>query len=169
MNNVHDWLTTNRLTLNKKKSNFLIFRPRQKKMHFSPQISILDCETNQKISLEQKSYIKYLDVLINQNVSWKSHIDSVIVKISKTRGMIAKLVLQKRVLRLIYFTDRREDAIPLFAKAKILPVTFLYYEAVRKLMFDVHNQSAPINILKLFTKRSHIHTYNTRSSKSQFF
>ena len=48
-------------------------------------------------------------------------------------------------------------------------VTFLYYEAVSKLMFDVHNQSAPINILKLFTKTSHIHTYNTRSSKSQLF
>ena len=32
------------------------------------------------------------------------------------------------------------------------PVTFLYYEAVSKLMFNVHNQSAPINILKLFTK-----------------
>ena len=44
LNNVHDWLTTNRLTLNTKKSIFLIFRP-QKKMHFSPQISILDCET----------------------------------------------------------------------------------------------------------------------------
>ena len=179
-------------------------------MHFSPQISILDCETNpQRISLEQKSYIKYLGVLIDQNLSWKSHIDTVIVKISKTIGMIAKLryfvpstvlvkiynslilpyitygllawgnasnaylnkilVLKKRVLRLIYFTDRREHAIPLFAKAKILPVTFLYYEAVSKLMFDVHNQSAPINILKLFTKISHIHTYNTRSSKSQFF
>ena len=55
------------------------------------------------------------------------------------------------------------------AKAKILPVTFLYYEAVSKLMFDVHNQRAPINILKLFTKTSHIHTYNTRSSKSQLF
>ena len=37
------------------------------------------------------------------------------------------LVFQKRVLRLIYFTDRTEHAIPLiplFAKARILPVTF---------------------------------------------
>ena len=38
------------------------------------------------------------------------------------------LVLQKRVLRLIYFTDQREHAIPLFAKAKILPVTFLNHK-----------------------------------------
>ena len=65
------------------------------------------------------------------------------------------LVLQKRVLRLIYFADRREDAIPLFVKTKILPVTFLYYEVVSKLMFDLHNQSAPINIVKLFIIKHH--------------
>ena len=59
------------------------------------------------------------------------------------------LVLQKWVLHLIYFADRREHAIPLFVKAKILPVTFLYYEVVSKFkMFDVHNQH--INIVKLY-------------------
>ena len=43
LNNVHDWLITNRLTLNIKKSKFLISRsPQKKKKHFSPQISILD-------------------------------------------------------------------------------------------------------------------------------
>ena len=31
LNNVYDWLTTNRLTLNTKISHFLIFRPCQKK------------------------------------------------------------------------------------------------------------------------------------------
>ena len=36
-------------------------------------------------------------------------------------------------------------------------------------MFDVHNDSAPSNITKLFTRTSNIHTYNTRSSTSQFF
>ena len=172
LNNVYDWLTTNRLTLNTKISHFLIFRPCQKKkMHFPQQISILDCETNERVCLEQKSYIKYLGVLIDQNLSWKNHVNSVIIKISKTIGMIAKLryfvpstvlvniynslilpyitygpiawgnasnaylnkilVLQKRVLRLIYFTDRREHAISLFAKAKILPVTFLYYSIIQ--------------------------------------
>ena len=78
----------------------------------------------------------------------------------------------KRTLRrvnLIYFVDRKEHAIPLFVHAKILPITFLYYEAVCKLMFDVHNDSAPSNITKLFTRTSNIHTYNTRSSTSQFF
>ena len=159
--------------------------------------------------MEHKSYIKYLGVLIDENLSWKNHLDCVITKISKTIGMIAKLrhfvpssvltniykssilpyltyglvawgnasknylnkivVLQKRVLRLIYFVDRKEHAIPLFVNAKILPITFLYNEAVCKLMLDVHNNSAPSNITKLFTRTSNIHTYNTRSSTSQFF
>ena len=39
-------------------------------------------------------------------------------------------MLQKRVLRLIYFVDRKEHAIPLLVNAKILPITFLYNEAV---------------------------------------
>jgi len=61
-------------------------------MHFSPQISILDCETNKRVSLEQKRYVKYLGVLISdQNLSWKNHVNSVIINISKTIGMIAKL------------------------------------------------------------------------------
>ena len=62
------------------------------------------------------------------------------------------VVLQKRVLRLIYFVDRKERAIPLFVNAKILPITFLYYEAVCKLMFDVNNDSAPSNITPHFLR-----------------
>ena len=207
--NLYDWLTTNKLTLNIKKSNFVIFRPRQKTINYRPKISIFDSETNSNVNLECKNYIKYLGVFIDENLSWKNHIDSVITKISKTIGIIAKLrhfvpssvllniytslitpyltyglitwgnasktylnkiiVLQKRVLRLIYFADRKEHAIPLFVNAKILPVTFLYYEAVCNLMFDIHDNSAPTNIMRLFTRTSSIHTYATRSSTSQHF
>jgi len=73
-------------------------------MHFSPQTSILDCETNQKVSLKQKSYTKYLGVLIDQNFSRKNHVDSISAKISKTMGMIAKLryFVPSTVLVIIY-------------------------------------------------------------------
>ena len=55
----------------------------------------------------------------------------------------------------------RLKTLAILAEAKILPVTFLYYEAVSRLMLDVHIQSAPINIVKLFTKTSHIYTCKT--------
>ena len=79
------------------------------------------------------------------------------------------VVLQKRVLRLIYFVDRKEHAIPLFVNAKILPFTFLYYEAVCKWMLDVHNDSAPSDIMKPFARTSNIYTCTTRSSTSQLY
>ena len=63
----------------------------------------------------------------------------------------------------------RLKTLAILAKAKILPVTFLYYEAVSRLMLDMHIQSTPINIVKLFTKTSHIHTYKTQSSTSLLF
>ena len=39
-------------------------------------------------------------------------------------------VLQKWRLHLIYFVDRKDHAIPLLVDAKILPITFLYYENI---------------------------------------
>ena len=71
LNNLHDWLTTNKLTLNTKKSNLVIFRSRQKKIRYLPQISIFDSEKNRRVSWEHKSYIKYLGVLM-ENLSWKT-------------------------------------------------------------------------------------------------
>ena len=44
LKNLHDWLTTNKLTLNTEKSNLVIFRPKQKKIYYLPQISIFDSE-----------------------------------------------------------------------------------------------------------------------------
>ena len=90
-NNLYDWLATIKLTLNTKKSNLVIFNPRQKKISYLPQISIFDSEKNRRISLEHKSYIKCLGVSIDENLSWKNHLDCVITKISKTIVMIAKL------------------------------------------------------------------------------
>ena len=45
MNNVFQRLTSNQLTLNQNKSNFVIFRPYQKRLPFVPTICILDHQT----------------------------------------------------------------------------------------------------------------------------
>ena len=41
--------------------------------------------------LECKNFIKYLGLLIDENLSWKTHIHSVANKISETIGLIARL------------------------------------------------------------------------------
>ena len=52
---------------------------------------MFDNEKNKFVRFESKVYIKYLGVLIDQNLSWKYHIDSIVTKISKNVGLIAKL------------------------------------------------------------------------------
>ena len=42
--------------------------------------------------------------------------------------MLLLLILQKRALRFIYFSDRRDHAIPLFLNAHILPINFMHYK-----------------------------------------
>ena len=58
-------------------------------------------------------------------------------------------ILQKRALRLIHFADRNEHAIPLFVKTNVLPLSFLYVQAVSNLMYDINTKQAPSNILNL--------------------
>ena len=41
-----DWLTANKLTLNIKKTNFVIFRPAQRKLTYQPNIMIFDNDQN---------------------------------------------------------------------------------------------------------------------------
>ena len=52
---------------------------------------MFDNEKDKYVRFESKVYIKYLGVLIDQNLSWKYHIDSVVTKISKNVGLIARL------------------------------------------------------------------------------
>ena len=87
---VNDWLHANKLTLNTKKSNYVIFHPYQKEINYQVQIKLLDPNTNSVACLEQQDYVKYLGILINKNLSWK-YIHYVASKISRTIGIIARL------------------------------------------------------------------------------
>ena len=78
---VCNWLTV--LTANNTdKSNYVIFRPYQKRLTLKPKIVIYGYVLSKSVNLECKDYVKYLGVLIDCNLSWKFHIEHIIVKIS---------------------------------------------------------------------------------------
>ena len=52
---------------------------------------IFDNEQNKNVGLEGKEFVKYLGILIDNNLSWKHHIDHIVIKISRTIGFISKL------------------------------------------------------------------------------
>ena len=84
---VSHWLNANKLTLNPKKSNFVIFCPPQKRLDYL----IPDNNTNTLTSLDCKEYVKYLGVLIDNHLIWKLHNDYIVGKIGKTVGVIANI------------------------------------------------------------------------------
>ena len=104
LNNLFNWLTANKPTLNIKKSNFVIFRPYQKRLNYLPQVNIFDHEENKNVTLKRWNCIKYLGLLIDENLSWKSHIYTLTTKISKTVDLTAKLrhIVPNRTLLDIY-------------------------------------------------------------------
>ena len=82
---VYKWLCVNKLSLNIKKSNFVIFPPRQRKIETNVRIVI-----NQQL-LKQELSIKYLGVTLDSELSWKSHISFVENKIKRSIGILSKL------------------------------------------------------------------------------
>ena len=76
----------------------------------------------------------------------------------------AILVPQKRALRFIHFSYRKEHAIPLFVENNIVPINIMYFERVLTLMHDVRNKTA-----EYFQNTSSVHSYSTRSSTSGNF
>ena len=91
LKNVCNWLNANKLTINAKKSNFVIFRPRQKRIDHQTCIRIPDNNNNGFVLLECKDYVKFLGVLIDKNLTWKPHIDHIASKISKIVGILARI------------------------------------------------------------------------------
>ena len=75
------------------------------------------------------------------------------------------LVLQKRALRIINFSDRFDHAIPLFIYANLLPLIFLYYQTISNLMYDVHH-NALLVFISIFC--THCPASNSLASCGQY-
>ena len=52
---------------------------------------MIDNRSQVSIPLENKTYVKFLGVLLDYNLSWKFHIDNIAWKTSKIVGVIARL------------------------------------------------------------------------------
>ena len=89
--NLSEWLNSNKLSLNPIESNFVVFHPYQRKLNYEINIKIFDNNSAKLVSLERKTYVKYLGLLLDDNLSWKPHIDYISTRISKGIGIIARL------------------------------------------------------------------------------
>ena len=98
LNNLPTWFAANRLSLNLSKTNFMVFKPRQKKQLFKFHVSI----NEQPIPRAFETV--FLGVFVDDNLSWKSHISLLVSKLSKPIGIIHKsrFFLSTHSLRTLY-------------------------------------------------------------------
>ena len=81
------WMKSNKLSVNIKKTNYVIFKPKQKSVHMSSHISF------DSIALKQVTEVKFLGVYIDEGLTWKSHhrISYICKKISKSVGIMYRV------------------------------------------------------------------------------
>ena len=79
------WLNLNRLALNISKTNFVIFRTKQKIIDHNVTLIL-----NRK-AIEQKKYVKYLGLLVDEHLTWEEHINGISKKVSRSIGIITLL------------------------------------------------------------------------------
>ena len=80
-----NWLRSNKLSLNKLKTELIMFHPIKKKSPHSPNIKL----NNYK--LKRKSHVKYLGITIDEVLSWNKHIDNLSKKLARANGILSKL------------------------------------------------------------------------------
>ena len=168
---VNNWLSANMLTINTRKSKFMLY-------HKLKKTPIINLQLSQE-PIEQVSHFNYLGIVFDDHLSWDNHIDMISIKISKIIGIINRLKLiypqrilftlynsllvsqfyygillwgkgaerivrlQKRAIRTISFSRPIEHTEPLFKALSLLKLEDLYTLKMYKFYFNLCNNYLP--------------------------
>ena len=97
LNKLVNWLEINRLVLNIKKTNFMIFSNKKNINVDSVSIKI------KNIPIQHVSHVKFLGVTIDENLSWNQHIGAICNRLSKNIGILYKLHSYPKIILLLLF------------------------------------------------------------------
>ena len=86
LDKVTNWFVSNRLSLNVKKTNFILFCSPQKIYKRNDVNTILNGNR-----VEQISHIQFLGIFIDEYLNWEEHIKQISAKVSKSIGVLWKL------------------------------------------------------------------------------
>ena len=101
LKSVAEWMKCNRLALSISKTNFIFFHSSKLKPNQSLRIKIDDTP------IKKVDSTKYLGITFDSNLTWKSHINELCLKLSKTVGILSKVrhFVNKHILKVK--ADRR--------------------------------------------------------------
>ena len=193
------WLKSNKLSLNVKKSYYVLFHRAKIKIPTCSISLIID-----NCTISKTDCFKYLGVIIDCKLSWIPHITYVKNKVSKGIGIIYKarrylnrrsllnlyhsfvypyliysvevwgnaaqchinqlLLVQKRIIIIISYSEYKAPSTPLFRSLDILPIDKLVHNRIGIMMYKYVNDLLPLVMSELYTYNRDIHHHNTRQS-----
>ena len=100
---IDKWFKANKISLNLNKTKFVFFHNRNQRDNIPlklPDLLISDIE------IKRAGYLKFLGLIIDENLSWEHHIKKLENQVAKTIGMMYKIrpFLTENCLKLIYFS-----------------------------------------------------------------
>ena len=103
LENVSTWFKSNNLPLIVDKTKWSLFHPFSKRQFLPRNLPNLLVEN---INIKREHVTKFLGVFIDENLSWKQHIEILSSKISKSIGILYKsrYLLSKQCLKQLYFS-----------------------------------------------------------------
>ena len=96
-----EWLCANRLSLNVKKTEFIIFRPPRSYLKDRVTLTLNRCK------IFESTKVKYLGIILDSRLSWKHHIFELSKKLIRSVGMLYKmknLGCDDKILLSLYFS-----------------------------------------------------------------
>ena len=99
LKNLSNWLNANKISLNVKKTETIIFKSRRKKYE-----GVIKLKLNRQ-RLHSSNNVKYLGIKIDENLNWKHHINEVSTKLIRANAILFKIrnYVNPKILRSIYF------------------------------------------------------------------
>ena len=78
---ISNWLSSNKLSLNVKKTKFMVFHTLQRKIEY-PKLII------NNVAIEMVTQFNFLGIILSSTLKWNAHIDHISKKISKVIGVM---------------------------------------------------------------------------------
>ena len=139
-----EWLRANKISLNSGKTELILFRPKQKTINKNLNFRI----SGQK--LHPQTSVKYLGVQIDEHLTFHTHLKTLVQKLSRAVGMLAKVrhYVPQDTLKNIYFAIFNSDLIYgsqvwIHGHSALLEkIQILQNKALRVINFKTNRESA---------------------------
>jgi hypothetical protein len=101
---IFKWTVCNKLSINLDKTNYMLFKPNRQTVHSSENMKLFCCINNHKLT--RVHCVKYLGVLLDENLNWSLHINNLIKKVRSLTGILCrkKYVLGPQCRKTLYFS-----------------------------------------------------------------